>query len=95
VSEEWGIPYYGRYVDDMVLVHKSKEYLLEVRERIKKWLADNGFTLYPNKVYLQHFTKGVSFIGSKVMPGRKYVSNRSLGFCYDAIMHYEKYDYAV
>jgi len=90
VCEKWGVPCYGRYVDDMVLVHKSKVHLIEVRELIRRWLADNGFTLHPNKVYLQHFTKGVSFIGGKVMPGRIYVSNRSLGFCYDAITRWNR-----
>ena len=88
VKEEWGISYYGRYVDDMLLVHKSKEYLLEVRERIREWLAERGFILHPNKMYIQHFTKGVSFVGGKVLPGRKYISNRSLGFYYDAIEHW-------
>lgn len=85
ITEEWKVKYYGRYVDDMVLVHPSKEYLLAVKEKIAGWLADRELTLHPHKIYLQHYTKGVLFVGGMVLPGRKYLSNRTIGFCYDAL----------
>jgi len=85
VTEKWDVPYYGRYVDDMVLVHPDKQHLIEVREQIRAWLKLNGFTLHPRKVYLQHYTKGISFVGGMLMPGRCYVSRRTVGFAYDAI----------
>ena len=85
ITEAWGVPHYGRYVDDMVLVHKSREHLLEVKEKIRKWLADRGLELHPRKFYLQNYQKGLSFIGGWILPGRLYISNRSLGFCHDAI----------
>ena len=85
IKEEWGIKYYGRYVDDMILVDTSKEHLIEVREKIRLWLSERGLVLHPKKMYLQHYRKGVLFIGAMIMPGRKYVSNRTFGFCCDAI----------
>lgn len=85
VTGAWGIPHYGRYVDDMVLVHPSKARLLEVKDRIAAWLAAHGLLLHPYKMYLQHYRKGVPFIGGMILPGRTYVSKRTLGFCYDAI----------
>lgn len=85
VIERWGVEHYGRYVDDMVLVHPSKEHLLAVKDRIAEWLSAHGLSLHPRKIYLQHFSKGVLFIGGMVLPGRKYLSKRTVGFCYDAI----------
>lgn len=85
VTEQWGVVHYGRYVDDMVLVHPSKEHLLTVKKEIGRWLSAHGLSLHPRKVYLQHYKKGVLFIGGMILPGRKYISNRTVGFCYDAI----------
>ena len=79
ITEEWGVTHYGRYVDDMVLIHPSKVHLLQVKERIKNWLTEQGLTLHPKKVYLQHYTKGVCFVGSVIKPGRIYLSRRSYG----------------
>ena len=85
ITEIWGVEHYGRYVDDMVLVHPSQDHLLEVRKRISRWLSTRGLMLHPRKMYLQHYTKGVLFIGGMILPGRKYLSNRTVGFCYNAI----------
>ena len=85
ITEKWGVEHYGRYVDDMVLVHPSREHLLEVKSRISEWLSGCGLVLHPRKMYLQHYSKGVLFIGGMILPGRKYLSKRTLGFCYDAI----------
>ena len=90
IKEEWGMTYYGRYVDDMIFVHHSKNHLIDVRERIRIWLSERGFILHPRKMYLQHYRKGVLFIGGMIMPGRQYVSNRSLGFCFNAISKYNE-----
>jgi RNA-directed DNA polymerase len=85
VTGAWGVPYYGRYVDDMILVHESKAYLLEVKDKICHWLSDHGLVMHPRKIYLQYYRKGVTFIGGMLMPGRIYVSDRSFGFCMDFI----------
>lgn len=39
-------------------------------------------TLHPNKLYLQHYTKGVKFIGTVINPYRKYIGNRTKGNLY-------------
>lgn len=90
ITGAWGIAHYGRYVDDMVLVHPSKEYLLEVRSKIGEWLTAQGLTLHPKKMYLQHYAKGVLFIGGMILPGRKYISNRTVGYCYDAVERFNQ-----
>lgn len=58
---------------------------IEVKAKIAGWLSEHGLSLHPRKIYLQHYTKGVLFIGGMILPGRKYLSNRTVGFCYDAI----------
>lgn len=88
ITEEWGVPHYGRYVDDMVLIHPSKDYLLQVRQRIDKWLAERGLQLHPRKMYLQHYQKGVMFVGGMIKPGRKYISRRTKGRLYSRIHNY-------
>lgn len=90
ITEAWGVKHYGRYVDDMVLVHASKEHLLTVKGKIAKWLSAHGLSLHPRKVYLQHYTKGVLFIGSMIMPGRKYLGNRTVGYCFNAIDRFNR-----
>ncbi len=90
VTEQWGVPHFGRYVDDMVLVHPQLEHLQEVKEKIAVWLAENGFTLHPKKIYLQHYSKGVLFVGGMVKPGRKYISNRTVGYFRNALARYNR-----
>lgn len=69
--------YYGRYVDDLVLVHESRAYLLACREKIRRRLADQfALTLHPLKFYLQTYQKGFPFVGTFLIDGRRYVSHR-------------------
>lgn len=57
-----GCEYYGRYVDDFVIVHRDKEYLKSIIPKIARYLKENlGLELHNKKIYLQHFKKGVQF----------------------------------
>jgi len=77
VIKELGIKYYGRYVDDFVLVHHDKEYLLSLVKKIRVFLKEKlHLTLHPKKIYLQHFSKGVTFLGAYMKPYVKYVERR-------------------
>lgn len=84
------ITYYGRYVDDFVLVHRDKEYLLECHRRIRDFLAENlSLTLHPHKYYLQHVRRGVKFLGVMICPSQRVVAQRTISKCY-AIIHGNK-----
>jgi hypothetical protein len=73
------IKYYGRYVDDFVLMHESKEVLLQQREEIRSYLkAGLDLDVHPKKEYLQHYTKGLPFVGGFIKPYRRYVGSRAL-----------------
>ena len=88
VTEEWGVEHYGRYVDDMVLVHPSKEHLLAVRQKIDRWLREHALVLHPRKMYLQHYSKGVCFVGGVIKPGRCYIARRTVGRLFSRIHCY-------
>ena len=86
VKHELGIRYYGRYVDDFVLVHTNKAYLKSLIPIISKFLkTELHLKLHPKKIYLQHYSKGVSYIGGFIKPNRIYVSKRTKGNFYEAI----------
>ena len=71
---------YGRYVDDFVLIHSDKSFLLSAKEKIKNYLQENcRLTLHPKKMYLQHYTKGVAFLGAYIKPHRIYIGKRTRG----------------
>ena len=68
---------YGRYVDDMVLVHCDKSILLNCIPRIRSFLKNElSLVLHPKKIQLQPATHGFSFIGAYILPYRKYPTRR-------------------
>ena len=72
-----GMKYYGRYVDDFVMVSANKNELLMARARVTAFLRDQlELRLHPNKVYLQPVTHGVNFIGARIFPDRIEASQR-------------------
>ncbi|MDD3793413.1 MAG: reverse transcriptase domain-containing protein [Candidatus Gracilibacteria bacterium] len=86
IKEELKIKYYGRYVDDFVIIHKDKNYLKEVIKKINKYLKYNLLlNLHPKKIYLQDYTKGVLFLGVFIKPYRTYIRKRSIGYFYKKI----------
>ena len=73
-----GIRFYGRYVDDFVIVHEDRSYLAALIPVIRSYLRDTlRLTLHPKKVYLQHYNRGVAFLGTVIKPNRIYVARRT------------------
>ncbi len=86
VKYKLGCKCFGRYVDDIVIVHKSKEYLKNIIPVLRSYLKNNLFAeLHSKKIYLQHFSKGVAFLGVIIKPFRIYVCNRIKGNFYKKI----------
>lgn len=78
VKGELGFKYYGRYVDDMVFVHKDKDFLKNSILKIKQYLQNNfGLTLHPKKIYLQKSNIGVPFLGVFIKPRCIYAGRRT------------------
>ena len=74
------IKYYDRYVDDFVLIHENKDYLQSCTNQIESCLQDTvSLTLHPDKIYFQHYSKGLKYIGAVIKPHRIYITNRTKG----------------
>jgi len=86
IKHELQIRYYSRYVDDFVIVHPDKEYLKSLIPQLSNFLLSTlQLNLHPKKIYLQHYKKGVIFLGAVIKPYRIYIANRTKGNFYTAI----------
>ena len=86
-----GLKYYGRYVDDFVIIHPDKEYLKSLVPTLSNYLLSTlQLTLHPKKIYLQHYIKGVQFLGTVIKPHRIYIANRTKGNFHTAIENQNK-----
>ena len=88
MTGNWEIVHYGRYVDDMVMIHPDENVLLDVKDKVNQWLCGQNLTLHPRKFYLQHYRKGVAFIGGVIKPGRRYLSHRTVARIYSRVHHF-------
>jgi hypothetical protein len=86
IKHDLGIKYYGRYVDDFIIVHEDKSYLKSLITTLGNFLNNElQLTLHPKKIYLQHYNKGVPFLGTIIKSGRIYIGKRTKSNFYQAI----------
>ncbi len=77
IKSKLKIKYYGRYVDDFVLVSKDKVKLVNAIPLIKEYLKEKlDLELHPKKIYFQDSTHGVEFLGSYIKHWRSYITPR-------------------
>ena len=87
---------YVRFVDDMTLVARRKEDILETINFIRIFLKKElDLDLHPDKVYIQEANKGIPVVGSVIKPGRIYVSNRTVNSMKQKIAQTERYCSAI
>ena len=73
-----GFRFYGRYVDDLVLVHHSRKELRTAQRRIEAYVREHlHLKIHPRKVWLQEQSHGVRFLGVVIKPGRTYPGSRT------------------
>lgn len=82
ITKDLKCEFYGRYVDDFYIIHENKQFLIECKEKIKEKTKTLGVILHPKKVYIQHYTKGLTFLGGVIKPNRIYIINRLKGNFY-------------
>ena len=86
IKHDLGIKYYGRYVDEFVIVHEDREYLKELISTIRAYLkVELKLAIHPKKIYLQHYYKGESFLVTFIKPNRTYIGKRTKGNFYRVI----------
>ena len=73
-----GNKFYGRYVDDFYIFSQSKQELKQWQYHINKYLKTHlELDIHPKKVYLQHYAKGLLFLGAYIKPHRVYIGNKT------------------
>lgn len=71
--------FYGRYVDDAIIVSSDKERLLSLVPAIQNFLLEElGLELHMGKLEISEVHQGVEFLGAFIKPWRTYISNHSL-----------------
>ena len=86
ITQDLGIKYYGRYVDDFVIIHEDKDFLTSAHQKIARFLSDElKLQLHPQKVYLQHYSKGVRFIGAFIKHDHIIIGKRTKANLYNKI----------
>jgi RNA-directed DNA polymerase len=82
---------YGRYVDDMLLVATDRRLLAKLIVTVRLALRKQGqLALHPKKIYLQHFTKGVDFLGVSIHLYRAYPRHKTKANAYKAVAKWNK-----
>lgn len=84
--------YYGRYVDDFVIIHKDKDFLSSLISILNSYLNDKlKLEIHPKKIYLQHYSKWVLFLWNYIKPYRTYIRKRTLGNFFNAVKESNKF----
>lgn len=83
--------YYGRYVDDIVMLHEDQEVLNGCYAKMDEFIQSKlSIHLHPNKKRLNFADKGIDFIGFIIKPGRVYLRQTSLSKCQQKIRAWER-----
>ena len=86
-----GYKHYGRYVDDFYLIHENKEKLLFDYKLLCKFTKDVlDMEINTNKLYIQHYSKGVRFVGYMIYWNRIYLKNGTIRKMKHSIYQIEK-----
>jgi hypothetical protein len=65
IKENLGIKYYGRYMDDLYLIHHDKEYLISCLEKIKEVCDKLKITINQRKTTITKLSQGAEFLKGK------------------------------
>jgi len=65
IKEKMRVKFYGRYMDDLYLIHNSKEYLENCLENIKKICNTLGITVNERKTRIFPLSEGLLFLKGK------------------------------
>jgi len=88
IKRELKIKYYGRYVDDMLLIHRDKSVLLGAVSRVREFLSIKlNLTLHPRKIKLQPADKGFAFLGMYIYPSGVVAGRRIAGNFKDCLFN--------
>lgn len=79
VKHELKAKYYIRYVDDFVILHKSKLRLEYFKRKIQEFLVCLGLELHPDKSEIYALRNGITFLGYRVFFKYRLLRKRNIG----------------
>jgi hypothetical protein len=88
VKHRLGVKHYVRYVDDFVLLHESKDYLLNAMAQIARFLPETlNARLNESKTILQPVDRGVDFVGHVIKPHSRTTRKRTVRVALNRVEH--------
>ena len=82
---------YERFVDDFVVIMPEMKMVQEAYTFAREYLSrELKVALHDDKKYMQHYTKGIAFVGYVIKVDRVYLSNRTFGHMDDKMRTIER-----
>ncbi|MDD4878609.1 MAG: reverse transcriptase domain-containing protein [Candidatus Nanoarchaeia archaeon] len=79
IKQNLKVKYYIRYVDDFVILHKSKEILEYYKKELSIFLENVlSISLHPDKSSVFPLYRGVNFLGLKVFPHHNLIQKKNI-----------------
>jgi retron-type reverse transcriptase len=72
------LPYYVRYMDDIVILSNSKAKLHAIRAKIEKFLNDVLYLKLNDKTKIDNCKNGIDFVGYRIFPKNKIIKKKSM-----------------
>lgn len=93
VKRNLGIRWYGRYVDDVVLIDHDPQKLNAAFAMMQEFCGDTlGLKFHPNKTQRNSAYRGINFCGYVMLPYRRYVRRRSTNAMQAVAHSVERYE---
>jgi len=91
IKRKLRIKFYIRYVDDFVILHKSKEQLEIWKKEIEIFLNEKmNLELHPDKSKISSLSQGIDFLGFKIFYYFKILKKRNLKKILSKISYYQQ-----
>ncbi len=79
IKDTLHVRWYARYMDDFLIIHHDKAYLIELKEVIQQFLAEKlQLTLSEKKVILANVKNGIPFVGYRIFYDHILVRGKTL-----------------
>lgn len=69
IKEDLKVPYYVRYMDDMLLFHRNKKELHKIKDKLERYLEFEGLEIKSNWQLFKVDSRPVDFIGYRFYRG--------------------------
>ena len=78
IKRDLGVKFYGRYVDDLILIGRDPQWLSECFKAMQEFAEKKlRVEFHPNKTITNTVDRGVNFCGQILKPWRNYVRSRT------------------